>query len=120
MLIDITRNEKDQILYVAPLSYSEDDLGNKYIIFRSQQKCTFIVLDGNQKLKNKMKFDFVNAKYSSKFVSSVSFARSFYPFSSDSTRGNLTQEAISFFVGFKDGSIAKVTSDDPCFNPSIK
>lgn len=35
MLIDITRNENDQLLYVAPLSYSYDNLGNKYIIFRS-------------------------------------------------------------------------------------
>jgi hypothetical protein len=118
MLIDITRNELDQLLYVAPLSYSEDDYGNKYIIFRSQQKCTFIVIDNNQKLKHKIKFDFADAKYSSRFVSSVSFAKGYYKFNPDSYHSIHDIEPISFFVGFKDGSIAKITSDDNSFNPA--
>lgn len=103
MLVEIRRNEIDQLLYSAPIDFASDKKGNFYVIFRSLEKCTYLQIDKKQELANRITLNFNNSVFSQHYITSVTFDKKVY---------DTDMEDINLIVGFKTGCICKLKVQD--------
>ena len=105
MLVEIRRNELDQLLYTAPLDIAYDTKSNLYVVFRSYEKCTFLRINSKQELADRKTLNFSNTIFSKNNLTSVIFDKKLY----DLENG---KDELCLIVGFKTGCICKLNIED--------